>query len=111
MRPNYKLIYTDLIKRKFPNKESICKKILDKEVICNLDIINLNQMIFEKSDLATSHFNSRLRSYKNSDVLKILDYQKKNNLNNTQLSLHFGISRNTVIKWKKIFSHNADNAA
>ena len=111
MRPDYKLIYTDILKRKFPHKESKCQKILEKESISNLDIINLNQIIFEIPDRETAHFNGQHRSYKTADIIRILDYQKKHQLNNTKLSLHFGISRNTVIKWKKIFLQDSSAAA
>ena len=58
----------------------------------------LNEIIFGKKTE-----NQKFKSYKRSDILKILDYQKKYKLNNSQLANHFNISRNTVTKWKKMF--------
>lgn len=102
-QPNYKNIYRDIILEKFPQKKDISKSILKKEELSILDIIKLNELISENSDKETAHFNQTLRSYDQSCIFEILDYQKKNKLNNTQLARHFKLSRNTVTKWKKLF--------
>ncbi|MFV0140818.1 helix-turn-helix domain-containing protein [Empedobacter falsenii] len=98
--PNYKKIYTDLIVKKFPEKKKFCKDILVKKKLSTLDIIELNEIIFGNKNKPS---NQQLRSYSKEDIFKILDYQKKHNLNNTQLSKKFSLSRNTITKWKKIF--------
>ncbi|RLJ33828.1 hypothetical protein CLU97_3316 [Chryseobacterium sp. 7] len=103
-QPNYKNIYRDIILEKFPEKKDISKSILKKEELSILDIIKLNELISENSDKETAHFNQTLRSYDQSCIFEILDYQKKNKLNNTQLAQHFKLSRNTVAKWKKLFT-------
>lgn len=48
--------------------------------------------------------NQKYRSYDKATIIEILNYQKKNSLNNTQLSNHFKLSRNTVTKWKTLFN-------
>ncbi|WP_276963676.1 helix-turn-helix domain-containing protein [Chryseobacterium sp.] len=101
--PNYRLIYNDILKKKFPEKLNECLPILQKERLSSLDVLELNKRIFGTAEKEKSLANQRCRSYKKSDILKILDYQKKNKLNNIQLANHFKLSRNTLTKWKKIF--------
>jgi hypothetical protein len=104
-QPNYKLIYNDIITIKCPGKKDQCNPILNKEVISILDVIKLNLIIFGLNDKETQIFNQKHRSYDESTILEILDYQFKNKLNNTQLANHFKLSRNTVAKWKKHFKN------
>lgn len=94
--PNYKRIYSDILAKKYPEKTKACTPLLEKENLSTLDVLWLNEKIFGSNS-------PRLRSYSRRDVLKILEYQKKYNLNNTELANHFGLSRNTVAKWKKHF--------
>jgi hypothetical protein len=103
LMPDYKRIYSDILIKRFPEKKASCKKILEKNFLSVLDIIRLNETIFGKANLADNIFNQRHRSYQKSSIMDILKYQKDNNLNNTQLALHFKLSRNTVAKWKKMF--------
>lgn len=102
-QPDYKRIYSDILNKKFPHKKEECKSLLNKKQLSVLDIIELNQKIFETSDEKTLQNNQRHRSYNRKDIIQILDYQKKHHLNNTQLAAHFKLSRNTVAKWKKMF--------
>lgn len=98
-QPDFNQIYSDIITKKYPHKYKMCENLLVKKDLPALDILKLNSLIF-----GTSEKNSqKYRSFKKTDILKMLDYQKKNNLNNTQLALHFKLSRNTVGKWRKIF--------
>ncbi|MGN7863545.1 helix-turn-helix domain-containing protein [Chryseobacterium sp.] len=99
--PYYKKIYSDILVKKFPDKLNECKSILSKGQLNVLDIIQLNQRIFGNSEIFSE--NQKLRSYDDQSILKILNYQKKHNLNNTQLSIHFKLSRNTITKWKSKF--------
>ncbi len=69
-----------------------------------MDAIILNNIITgNNSDLFST--NQRLKSYDRSAILQMLEYQKKHGLNNIQLAKHFKISRNSVAKWKKMFSY------
>lgn len=105
MSPNYQQIYLDIIAEKYPEK-MYDSKINEKvnNLVTILDIISLNDLIFEKRNLNIENHNQKLRSYDKKSILTILDYQKKNNLNNSQLSKHYKLSRNSISKWKKIFS-------
>lgn len=102
-QPNYKKIYSDIINKKYPFKMEKCSSLLDKKILSVIDIVELNKRIFGTNLETTSRQNQRLRSYTQSDIMQILDYQKKNGLNNSQLSRHFNLSRNTIAKWKKLF--------
>lgn len=103
-KPNYKKIYFDLINYKFPEKLEEYKEILSrKRELSVLDIIQLNESIFGIVSDGQERENQRYRSYDKSTIMEILEYQKKNFLNNTQLAMHFKLSRNTVAVWKKRF--------
>ncbi|MCW3160842.1 helix-turn-helix domain-containing protein [Chryseobacterium oryctis] len=103
LSPNYKLIYEDMISRKYPHKKSDCESILKKKKLTILDIIKLNNIIVNGADEDGRVLNQRLRSYDKKTILKILHYQKENKLNNTELANEFKLSRNTISKWKKNF--------
>ncbi len=99
---NYKAIFSDIIEKRHSNKRGLCETLLAKKHLSAIDVLELNQRIFG-TDKPTESFNQRHRSYSKSDILKILDYQKKHHLNNSQLATHFGLSRNSIAKWKKTF--------
>ncbi|PQA95716.1 transposase [Chryseobacterium shigense] len=101
--PDYKRIYNDIIIKEFPNKRDSCMQLLQKESLSVMDILELNEKIFGLPNKETFATNQRHRSYTKTDIFKILDYQKKNQLNNSQLAIHFKLSRNTVSKWKRYF--------
>lgn len=101
--PNYKRIYEDLLDKKYPHKKEACKAVLAKEKLSSMDVFLLNNLIFDKEIRDEHESDQKYRSYDKTSILKILQYQKKNKLNNTQLADHFGLSRNTVAKWKKMF--------
>ncbi|REC63563.1 helix-turn-helix domain-containing protein [Chryseobacterium pennae] len=100
--PNYKKIYVDILTKKFPHKHEECQDLLQKQKLSALDIIALNKKIFGKDEYNVSR-NQKHRSYKESDILEMLDYQKKHKINDSQLAKHFNLSRNSVTKWKRIF--------
>ncbi|WP_415325847.1 helix-turn-helix domain-containing protein [Chryseobacterium sp. MMS23-Vi53] len=103
--PNYRLIYNDILALKHPSKREECRSILSKSEISILDVIKLNNIIFGINDKETNIFNQKHRSYDEKTILEILDYQEKNELNNTEVANHFMLSRNTVAKWKKHFKN------
>ena len=100
--PDYKSIYRDILNNKFPDKIKECLPLLDKENLSAIDILSLNRKIFGQSEESLK-INQKHSSFHKSDILQILDYQKKHQLNNVQLAKHFKLSRNTITKWKKIF--------
>ncbi len=101
MIPNYKKIYTDLLNKKYPEKKQACEAILNKSKIESLDVIRLNEIIFSRKRLEVLNKNQSFRSYDEETIVRILQYQKEHQLNNTELASHFKLSRNTVAKWKK----------
>ena len=101
--PDYKRIYTDLINEKYPEKKEIFKDILSKTKLSQFDVINSNRMLVDREDKSTFIFNQKLHSFDPKSILEILDYQKKNKCNNTELARHFKLSRNTIARWKKMF--------
>lgn len=99
---NYKNIFQDVLDKKYPNKKKDCLSLLQKNHLSAIDIMEINKRIFGTTR-EKNRYNQRHRSYSRSDILSILNYQKKNNMNNIQLANHFNLSRNTVSKWKKMF--------
>lgn len=96
--PNYKEIYQDILRKKYPEKTDACKTILKKKQLTSLDVVLLNEIIFGQESTMT---NQPHKSYDIVTITEILSYQKKNQLNNSQLARHFKLSRNTISKWKK----------
>jgi DNA-binding transcriptional regulator YiaG len=107
IKPDYKKIYSDLLRKKYPHKVEECTILLNKDDLSILDIINLNKKISGNQDMEITKENQKHRSYNKEAILQILEYQSKNRLNNSQLANHFHLSRNTVAKWKKNISNNA----
>ncbi|WP_394660672.1 helix-turn-helix domain-containing protein [uncultured Chryseobacterium sp.] len=103
MKPDYRKIYRDMIRMKYPEKEELCRHILTKKNIEPLDIICLSTIIAGNENRERIRSNQKLKSYDKKTIFQILDYQKKYNLNNTELAKHFKLSRNSVAKWKKAF--------
>lgn len=103
LKPDYKRIYIDVITKKYPHKMKECGSLLNKKELTVLDILELNKKIFGNTLKKHQEVNQKFKSYKESDILEILDYQKKNNLNNIQASNYFKISRNTIAKWRKMY--------
>ncbi|WP_294241676.1 helix-turn-helix domain-containing protein [uncultured Chryseobacterium sp.] len=104
-KPNYRKIYTDMIMAKFPDKMDSCSTIINKESLSSIDIISLQKKLFDTQQRElTEKFNQQHKSYDIPTIHKILQYQRDQQLNNSQLARHFKLSRNTVTKWKKFFS-------
>lgn len=101
MQPNYKNIYADIILEKFPHKISECRILLEKTILSAIDIISLNEKIYGGTARQQQQNNQKFKSYSKRDILEILDYQKMQQLNNSELAIHFKLSRNTIAKWKK----------
>ncbi|MFP3597080.1 helix-turn-helix domain-containing protein [Chryseobacterium sp. SIMBA_029] len=102
-RPNYKKIYQDIIMKKFPDKISVCSSILNHEEFSVFHILELDRLLFGMNKEAEI-FNQKHRAYDQQEIRKILEFQKKNVLSNTQVASHFKLSRNTVAKWKKMIN-------
>ncbi|WP_261511787.1 helix-turn-helix domain-containing protein [Chryseobacterium paludis] len=99
--PDHKRIYEDILNSEYPDKLAECSGILRKKTLSTLDIISLNVIIFGQKDRETSLVNQRLRAYSYEAIVDILEYQRKHNMTNSEIALHFKISRNSIAKWKK----------
>ncbi len=102
-KPDYKAIYTDLINKKYPERVNEFQYYLQKKTLKRIDVIKLNNKILIDYNIQDKRFNQKFRSYQEEEIIEILRYQQKKQLNNTQLAKKFNLSRNTVTKWKKIF--------
>ncbi|MCU7617943.1 helix-turn-helix domain-containing protein [Chryseobacterium sp. PBS4-4] len=102
--PDYINIYNDLIIDKFPDKLNTreIKNFLSKKEPTHLDIIQINDFIYNSQSPIPS--NQRLKCYDKKSILRILKYQKENELSNSFISLKYRLSRNTVAQWKKWFA-------
>ncbi|WP_213279046.1 helix-turn-helix domain-containing protein [Chryseobacterium indologenes] len=106
--PDYKKIFKDIIQYQYPHKAKACESILNKESLTGIDVITLNNLIFESRCQEPAVFNQKHHFYDKQSIMQILEYQKKHNLNNTQVAQKYKLSRNTVAKWKKL-SLNQNN--
>ncbi|UWX59487.1 helix-turn-helix domain-containing protein [Chryseobacterium oranimense] len=109
LAPDYKKIYTDIIFKKCPEKYKLCDFILQKKALSVLDVIKLNQLIFSFEGQEIAQFNQKHRSYDEASILEILEFQRKNGYNNTELADKFKLSRNSVAKWKKMFNRTSQS--
>lgn len=98
--PDYRKIFEDILEVKFPHKKQVCNRILKKKELSYLDIIKLNNLIFE-NEKNSFGVNQQYRAYNSDTILEILDYQARNGLSNSELAVHFQLSKNTLTKWKK----------
>lgn len=98
MKPNYRRIYTDILEYKHPEKKQQCHTILSKIQLSAMDVINLNNIIFY--DTIKKDKNKKHKNYDIPTIREILKFQKDHNLSNVKVAEHYGISRNTISKWK-----------
>ena len=104
-RPRYNKLYADLIREKCPEKMSLCNDYFQKENWTSLDVMYVNDLLFghekKKSEMA---IDQKHRAYDVESIKDILKDQLRNKLNNIQVATKYKLSRNTVAKWKKLFS-------
>lgn len=96
--PNYSLIYQDIVQNMNVSVTSTIREKINS-INKSLDVLQVNEMLFEQG--VTLKSTQQMRSYLPSDKSYILEYQKKEKLNNIQTANHFKMSRNTIAKWKQ----------
>ena len=101
-RPDYKAIYNAILNSLTSDVSEKTTQIMSKEQLSLSDVIRLNNLIF--SNETRNNNNQKFRSYDKVTILEILEFQKKNGFNNSEVAQHFKLSRNSVAKWKKTFS-------
>lgn len=94
--PDYVKIFSDIISKKFPEKMSSCSYFLEKEKLSSLDVMTLNRILFHDGEKNNDH-----KSYDHESIIRILEYQRKNRMTNTEVASIFKLSRNTLAAWKK----------
>lgn len=103
--PDFQKIYSEIIEIYHPEKEMECRFYLNRTDWSSMDVITVNNILFaQKSSKEVLAFNQKHRAYDEKTIMKILQYQKQNKLNDTQVSMHFKLSRNTLLKWKRNFN-------
>ncbi len=102
-RPFYRKLYTDLIRDKYPDMEPACSVYLQKENWTAPDVIQVNELLFGNKERAGISIDKKHRAYDEQSIRKILIYQFKNKMNNKEVACKYGLSRNTLAKWKKLF--------
>lgn len=100
MKPDYQKIFQDMFKYNFVEHNQALSERLEKGPLTSIEVMQLNNRLFYKNKKQSSIY----KAYDKSSIKKILQYQKIHQLNNTELAKHFGISRNTIAKWKNIYS-------
>ncbi|HAO27926.1 MAG TPA: transposase [Chryseobacterium indologenes] len=107
LQPDYHRIFNDILSKKNPVNKIACLKILEKKDLSALDVIKLNTLIFSYTERNTPSGigENKHRSYNKTDILYMLDFQKENGYNNSQISLYFRVSRNSIAKWRMIFGY------
>lgn len=101
-KPNYKAIFNDILNSLSQEVSEKISQIMSKELLSFSDVISLNNIIF--SNETRYNNNQKFRSYDKATILEILEFQKKNGYNNSEIAQHFKLSRNSVAKWKKLYN-------
>lgn len=101
MKPNYRQIYIDLLIMKHPHKINECIDFLIKNKWDCLDVITFNKLIFNSNGVDLKRKDGKFRSYDRNTMIKILKFKHEKGWNNSQLALHFNISRTTIRAWEK----------
>lgn len=99
-KPDYNRIYKDLIQTWFPEQKDELLPLIAVDITTSLDVIHVNNELFDKRSKDTQNYNQKLRSYDIPSIIKIIGYQQENFLTIKEISELFGVSRNTVAKWK-----------
>lgn len=107
-RPYYHKLYADLIRDKYPGKEKDCSAYLQKENWTALDVIHINELLFGVKKKEHQSIDKKHRSYDLESIEQILLYQQNNMLNNNQVANKYGLSRNTISKWRRLFAKRCE---
>lgn len=101
--PNYGIIFKDIIAQKEGldiNKKEELNNYADS-IKTSLQVIQMEEKL-SKTNKDKNKINQSLKAYDKESIKKILKYQEEHKLTNTQLSIEFKCSRNSIAKWKKL---------
>lgn len=99
-KPDYNRIYKDLIEAWFPEQKEELLSLISVDITTSLDVIQINNELFNKKSKDVQNYNQKLRSYDIPSIIRIVGYQQENFLTIKEISELFSVSRNTVAKWK-----------
>ncbi len=99
-KPDYNRIYKDLVEAWFPEQKEELVSLISVDITTSLDVIQVNNKLFNKKSKDTQNYNQKLCSYDIPSIIRIVGYQQENFLTIKEISELFGVSRNTVAKWK-----------
>src|SRR5690606_26634771 len=87
-RPDFGKIFREMAERKkLPELER--KRIAEQKEWNSLEVIKTNEELFAKRSKENLKFNQQHRAYDESSIKKLLEYQKRNKLNNTEMIKQF----------------------
>jgi|SRR5690606_483767 len=105
IKPDFGRIFQEIAQKK-EHSESLIGHIAGIKEWNSLNVIKTSEKVVEKPDGENLKLNRTHRAYDEQSVKEILKYQKINNLNNSEMMMLFKVSRNSISKWKKMFSEN-----
>jgi hypothetical protein len=102
---DYKKIYLSIIEQNFSdmlNNSEVMYKLNNLKT--SIDILEFNKYLYELNNQKTD-LDFRLKSYMEEDILKILRYQIKHKMSNSEISQKYRISRTTIITWRRRYKN------
>src|SRR5690606_39465570 len=82
-QPNYQKLYKEITERFHKEKSSLVTGYLEKEEWTSLDVITVNDLLFNKKRNKELEFNAKCKAYDELSIKNMLNYQKQHRLNNT----------------------------
>lgn len=104
-KPDFCRIFQE-ITQKNERSEMLIEHIENIKEWNSLTVIKMNEKVFAEPGRENLKCNQKHKAYDKYSIKEILNYQEKNNLNNSEMMRLFKISRNTIARWKKMFSEN-----
>ena len=106
---DYKRIFCDLLAKKHPERLPEFQDILNKDSLDELDVLTISEKISATKKAKSE--NGKYRSYNKSTILKILDYQKTNQLNNNPKTNYYAINIRSRTRQKRSQPTNSYRAS
>lgn len=104
-KPDFCRIFQE-IAQKNERSEMLIEHIENINEWNSLIVIKMNEKVVAEPGSENLKCNQKHKAYDEHSIKEILNYQEKNNLNNSEMMRLFKISRNTIARWKKMFSGN-----
>lgn len=103
-KPDFGKIFQEIAEKKnLPKAEQ--DRIAEQKEWGSLEVIKTNEELFVKRNKENLKFNQQHKAYDKSSIRKLLDYQKRNQLNNSEMTRMFKLNRITLGKWQRCFAN------